>query len=162
MPQMEFADYAPQLVWLVITFAVLYLLMARVALPRIADVLESREQRISNDIERAEALGREAEAAEREYERIAAETRANAQGIAAETRAALLAEQAAKLAEQAAKLAADAAKSEAAINVARDKAMEGLRDLTADLAQAAAGRLLGGDVSEGKAQTAVDAELSGG
>ena len=94
MPQMEFAHYPPQLVWLTITFVVLYFLMARVVLPRIADVLESREQRIANDIERAEVMGHEAEAAEREYERIAAKTHADAQGIAAEMREKLQAQQA--------------------------------------------------------------------
>lgn len=162
MPQMEFADYAPQLVWLVITFAVLYVLMARVALPRIADVLESREQRILNDIERAEAMGREAEAAEQEYERIAAETRANAQSIAAETRAALLADQAARMAELDARLAADAAKADAAIRAAQAEAMRGLAELATDLAHAAATKLLGGDVSDKKAAAAVRAEMKAG
>jgi F-type H+-transporting ATPase subunit b len=160
MPQMEFADYAPQLAWLAITFAILYFLMARVALPRITDVLEAREQRIANDLERAELLRRDAEAAEQEYERAAAETRSRAQEIASEAREKLKAEQNQKMASLEADLAKQMADSTAEIARARQQAMDGLRGLAADLAQAAAGRLLGSEVALADAGKAVDAELA--
>ena len=162
MPQMEFADYAPQLAWLVITFGLLYFLMARMALPRISEVLEAREQRIANDLERAETLKAEAETAQREYERVAAETRANAQAIAAETREKLKAEQAKKMSAVEAELHKQMAKAEAEIAQARQHAMDGLRDLAADLAKAATDRLLGGSVNKAAAGKAVDAELAKG
>ena len=63
MPQMEFADYAPQVVWLVITFAVFYFLMARFAIPGVERVLTAREDRIQGDLNRAQALGQQAVAA---------------------------------------------------------------------------------------------------
>jgi F-type H+-transporting ATPase subunit b len=157
---MEFADYAPQLAWLAITFAILYFLMARVALPRITDVLEAREQRIANDLERAELLRRDAEAAEQEYERAAAETRSRAQEIASEAREKLKAEQNQKMASLEADLAKQMADSTAEIARARQQAMDGLRGLAADLAQAAAGRLLGSEVALADAGKAVDAELA--
>ena len=83
MPQLEIADFAPQLVWLVLTFGVLYALMARVALPRIAEVLDSRERRRADDLERAESLKAEAEGALAEFERVQAATQARALAIAA-------------------------------------------------------------------------------
>ena len=161
MPQMEFADYAPQVVWLVISFAVLYLLMARLALPHIATVLQAREERVEKDLERAEVLEREAEAAERAYEHAAAETRARAQAVAAEAREKLQAEQAGRLAALEAELAKKYRAAEAGIAEAREKARAGLRDLAADLAQATAERLLGAKVDAKAAAKAVDAARKG-
>ena len=61
MPQMEFADYMPQVVWLVITFATLYVLMAKLALPRITDILETRQRHLEHDLELSEKLRDEAQ-----------------------------------------------------------------------------------------------------
>lgn len=159
MPQLEIADFAPQLVWLVLTFGVLYALMARVALPRIAEVLDSRERRRADDLERAESLKAEAEGALAEFERVQAATQARALAIAAETRATLAARQAERLKELEGRLAERFAESEAEITKATDKAMSGLADLSAELAQAATDRLIGADVGKQAARGAVDAEL---
>ena len=59
MPQLNPLDWAPQLIWLVITFGILYLLMKRVALPKIGSVIETRHARIASDLEAADKLRRE-------------------------------------------------------------------------------------------------------
>ena len=54
MPQLNPVDWGPQLLWLLITFGILYLLMVHVALPRIGSVIEARAARIANDLAKAE------------------------------------------------------------------------------------------------------------
>jgi F-type H+-transporting ATPase subunit b len=156
MPQLVLADWPPQLVWLVLTFGVLYLLMALLALPRIAEVLESRENRLTTDLEMAEKLQGEAQTALDEFERVQAETQSQAQLIAAETRAKLATSQAERLAELKAELAEQHRKSEAEIAKATEAAMAGLAEIAIELAQAGAERLIGGKISAEAARKAVN------
>ena len=61
MPQLNPEFFFSQLFWLVITFSFLLLFLWRVSLPRISSVLEKRENKINNDVERAKQLKIEAE-----------------------------------------------------------------------------------------------------
>ena len=60
MPQLDPSTFATQLVWLIITFLILYLILWKSALPRIASILQDRQERIDNDLEKAEKLKKEA------------------------------------------------------------------------------------------------------
>lgn len=64
MPQLDFGTYISQIFWLFITFGLLYLMMARNALPRIREVMQTRQTRISSDLQRAEELREQAASAE--------------------------------------------------------------------------------------------------
>jgi len=55
-PPFQPENYASQLVWLGLTFVLLYVVMAKVALPRIAGILEDRRDRIAADLDMAERL----------------------------------------------------------------------------------------------------------
>ena len=81
LPQLDTSQYAPQVIWLVISFALLYVLMARVALPRIGQVLEERQDRVNDNLEKAGALKAEAESVAEAYEGALADARAEAQAI---------------------------------------------------------------------------------
>ena len=77
-PQLDFATYPPQLVWLAITFTLMFIIMWKVAVPKISDALEARQMRFEENLKKAEDLKREAEATLAAYENALAEARAEA------------------------------------------------------------------------------------
>ena len=159
MPQMEFGDFLPQLVWLVITFAVLYILMARVALPRIAEVLEAREERIADDLERADRLKGDAAEALAAYEKTLGEAREDAHAVATKKRRVLAERAAERRRVFADKLEAQAAEADARIAATRERAMANLREVAVAVAASATARLIGVEVDDRAVGEAVDGEI---
>ena len=143
MPQFNFHDWAPQLVWLAITFIGLYLVMARMALPRIANVIEERRDRIQRDLDEAERLKEETEAAIASYERALAEARGKAHGIAQETRDKLAVEIAADQVVVDNQIAASIAAAEKKITTAKNAALEHINEVATDTASALIEKIIG-------------------
>lgn len=163
MPQLEqVSTFVSQIFWLVVTFGALYFIMWKIAIPQVANVLRDRQERIDDDLEKAEALRNEAESVLEAYEKTVAEGRAQAQSIireAADQNDKLAAERQAALSEQ---LAQKASEAEARINAARDDALANIREVAAETAQAAALRLAGTSVTQEEAEDAVASVLSEG
>lgn len=161
MPQLDFATYAPQVVWLAITFIFLYIVMSRIALPRIGDVLEERQQRIADDLDQAEKLKADSEKALADYEAALDAARGKAHVIAAEMQEKLAAEAAERKAEVDAELNARGKEAEARIAAARAEAMSNVRDIAVDVAASVVGKLLGNEPDGASIAKAVDAQLGG-
>ena len=159
LPQLDPGTYAPQVIWLAITFAVLYVLMARVALPRIGHVLEERRHKIDQNLKKAESLKVDAEAAAEAYEGALADARARAGDVLNDVREGAARDADERQAALGARLHADIQEAEAGIAEARDKAVAGIRDLAAEVAHSAAERLAGETVDAGAVRSAVDAAL---
>jgi F-type H+-transporting ATPase subunit b len=159
MPQLDTTWFVPQLVWLAISFVVLYLLMAKLALPQISSVLEARRRHIDDDLAKAQQMKDEAEAVIAMYQKALAEARANAQATLRETVEKLNAESAERQRKLAATLAAETAAAERRIAEARSQALAGLGEVAAEVMQAAALKLSGLAVDAAAARAAVDAVL---
>ena len=159
MPQFDPAVWVPQLVWLAITFFILYLLMSRVALPRVSEVLEEREVRIKESLRKAERLKLSAEDAIAAYEKTIADVRAKAAEEVHIAREAAAAESAKRNAELSERLAGQISAAEERIHQAREAAIAGLRDVAIVVSGAALERLIGQHVEEGTLTSAVDAVL---
>ena len=156
MPQIEFADYVPQIVWLVVAFATLYFLMSQLALPRITDILETRQRRLDHDLELTEKLRDEATAALAEYESAVAEARGKSELILAEARESIHSETRQRLDDLNARLEGEIAESAARIINIMTQAMGELAVAASDAARAATERLIGFEVSEERARDAID------
>ena len=160
MPQLEQLDtYLSQIIWLVISFGLLYLLMWKAALPRVAEVLQERQERIDDDLERAEKLKSEAEAVLAAYEATVAKAQAEAQAILRAGADAFAAEAASRNDAMTATLAREAEAAEQRIAGARDEALANVRDVAVGVAQAAAAKLIGSEVSDTDADAAVGRSL---
>ena len=158
MPQLDAATFLPQLFWLAVSFGVLYLILSRVALPRIGEVLEERRARIDADLARADDLRREAEAALEAHERTMAEARGEARRIVAEAARAAAAESERRHAELTARLEAEAARAGERIAAARDEALAGLRAGAADAVRAVGGKVAGVALSDSAVAAALEEE----
>ena len=143
LPQLDSSTYVPQLIWLAISFLILYLLMARVALPRISQVLEERQHRIENNLERAEKLKAEADEAKEGYEKSLADARAEAQEVFRLAAERLTAEAAERHGELGERLSNEVAAAESRIDAAKAQAIADIRGAASSTAAAATERLIG-------------------
>jgi F-type H+-transporting ATPase subunit b len=155
LPQLRYGDWPGQIVWLLIIFVVLYLLLARVFLPRVGGTMEARDQRIAGDMEEARALRDQAEAEARAAEAEMAEARSRAARTAAEAKARSAAEAAERQALLEAELGKKLAAAEASIRTARDQAMGQVHGIAADTATAIAEKLTGQAASPAELEQAL-------
>jgi F-type H+-transporting ATPase subunit b len=151
--------FASQLVWLAITFVALYLLISRIAVPRIGGILEERARRIEGDFAAAQKMKDESEAALAAYEKSLAEARGKAQTIGTEIRDKLHAEGEERRKALEAKLNAQLADSEKQIATTKAAAMSNVRGIAIDTAGAIVERLTGTAPATPAVQAAVDAAL---
>src|SRR3954454_24462647 len=91
-PPFQKETFASQLIWLAVFFIGLYLLMSRVALPRVGGIIAARASQIEGDLAEANRLKQETEGAITAYEKTLADARNNAQAIGAKKRDELMAE----------------------------------------------------------------------
>ena len=157
LPQLHAPDFAPQLFWLAVTFALLYWIMAKIALPRIGEVIEERQDRIQRDLAAAERLKGETEKALAAYEKALADARANASSIARQTRESLSAEVEKERKAIEDQLAGKLAEAEAAIGATKAKALAGVKDIASDAVEAIVGTLTNATVSKDEVARALAA-----
>jgi F-type H+-transporting ATPase subunit b len=138
------SEYFPsQLVWLAISFVLLYVLMSRIALPRIGGIMAARGKVIGDDLAAAEQLKEQSNAAAAAYEKALADARGRAQAIAGATR-----EQHARETEDLhkrleAQLHDRITAAEQSIAKSRSAAMGNVKSIAAETASAIVERLIG-------------------
>jgi F-type H+-transporting ATPase subunit b len=162
MPQLDFANplTTSQVVWGAIIFALLYYLLSRIGLPRVAAVIEQRAQHIAADLETARASKSRADDAAKEVAAATARARAEAQAAINAALDAAKQEASARIAVLNERLEKQLQESEAQIGAARAAAMRALREVATETAATVIGRLTGAPADQQRLSSAVGAALA--
>jgi len=153
-PPFDASTFGTQVIWLAITFVVLYVVLARFALPRIGGILEDRKSRIDTDLAAADASRQKTDAAIAAYEEALAEARKKSHAIAEETRSGIQADLAGKRKAVEADMNARVAEAEARIKATKTEALGHVGEIAADTVETLVGQLVG-KVSAEEARDAV-------
>jgi F-type H+-transporting ATPase subunit b len=159
-PPFDTTHFPSQLLWLVITFGALYLLMSKIALPRVQGILDHRQGKISGDLDRATALQKQAEDAGKAYEKTLADAKAKAQAMAQDAHAKLAADAETKRKALETDLNAKIAAAEAQIVDTKIRAMTNVDAIARETATAIVQHLTGQTPDAGAIAGAVAAAKS--
>ncbi|HYD17359.1 MAG TPA: hypothetical protein VEF76_02635 [Patescibacteria group bacterium] len=154
-PQLKAKSYPSQVLWLFISFALLYTLMSKLALPKVSAVLDQRRAQREGNLTRAEQLQEEAAKAKTSYEAALAKAHESAQ----EAMSAADAEISARIAAESAKFAEATRKrvatAEQGIAKAKEEAMASLADISAEISAEIVAKVAGVQVSKADAKKIV-------
>jgi F-type H+-transporting ATPase subunit b len=134
VPQLDPSGFSSQIFWLTVSFVVLYVLLARVMLPRIKSVLTLRADTIGNDIDQAKRMKADAELAREHYEKALAQARARSQAMLSETQAEIAGRATKRQGELDTDVAKKVSESQVALQAATRTAMSKISATASELA----------------------------
>jgi F-type H+-transporting ATPase subunit b len=150
-PPLDTKTFPSQIFWLAVFFGLLYLLLSKMVLPRLAKILANRANQIDGDLAKAKALQEQTAAALAAYEKSLSDAKGNANAIAQETRNSLQASSDAERAKLDAALAAKIATAETKIAASRGKALAEVHGMATESAMAIVEQLTGAKVTKAAA-----------
>jgi F-type H+-transporting ATPase subunit b len=142
-PPFQVENFAPQLVWLVVIFGFLYVLMSRLALPRVAGIIENRESKIAADLDASRDMQAKAQAAAAANEANLRQRREEAQAIGREASQKIADETAAQRTRAETESAEKIRAAEARIAEAKKAALANVEGVALDAAAAIIEKLTG-------------------
>tara|TARA_R110002124_G_scaffold234460_1_gene399830 strand:- start:476 stop:1033 length:558 start_codon:yes stop_codon:yes gene_type:complete len=160
MPQLDISTWPNQIFWLLVTLLAIYLILTRVALPRIGAVLAERRGTITNDLAAAEELKQRALEAEAAYNEALANARVEAGKIVAAARAEIQADLNVATAKADTEIKEKAAVSEQRISEIKAGALDSVSEVARDTARELIA-VLGGKADARSVTVAVNTRLKG-
>jgi F-type H+-transporting ATPase subunit b len=160
MPQLEISTFVPQLFWLAVTFGILFLLMAKIGLPRIGGLIEARRNRIDDDLTRAAQLKAEAETVMAAYQQTLAAARAEAQAAVKGATDRFAAEAAERHRQLSDTLAQQTTAAERQIAAAKERALSEMQDIAVEVGRSVTEKVTGSTPDAASLAAAVDRALA--
>ena len=155
LPQLDITTWPSQIFWLVVLFAVGYVIMSRIVTPRIGTVLEERRKRLDDDLAKAREASEDAAKIRAGYEETLEIARADAAAHAKDAAAKATQSVEAANAKLSKKLATKAQAAEAKLAKTRAEAMENLNAVAVEAAIAATQHLTGIKATKAQAEKTV-------
>ncbi|WP_420547866.1 F0F1 ATP synthase subunit B' [Curvivirga sp.] len=143
MPQLDPTSYPSQIFWLAVSFAILFLVMWKVALPRVGETLANRQQKLTGDLEKAEQLKADAEKVQEDLDKALADARAEAHAVLAKAADEIAQAQQKRMDAFEADMASQAEEAEKRISAAREQAMASVREVATEVAASVVEKLSG-------------------
>lgn len=159
LPQLDPSTFSSQVFWLFIAFALLYLVVSRIALPRVSSVVEERETKISRDIENATELKRQADEVKTAYEASLATARDKSQSILRDVQDGIAKKATAEHSDLTARIQAQMSEHEEQIVAAKNKALASIEEASAVIAIEAANKIAQIAVNDNEANEAVQQQI---
>ena len=155
------AIFWSQLFWLLLIFGTIFFVIGRGMVPKIQGVVEQRDRKIADDLERAQKARDEAEQTEAEYRQRIEASRAEAMKLAqaAKQAGAREAEERAKAVD--AEIGKTLAKAEEKIRRSLDKAMSEIDSVSVEATRELVAKLTGKAIAKEEASRAVEAVTHG-
>lgn len=135
MPQLDFTTFIPQLFWLFLSLSFLYVTLSRIALPRISDVIEERNDTITDDLDEAKALSIEAEKVVNELKSKLEDARSSSQKTLMDERQKNLDKISSERKKFEETISREISSSEEKINKGKSEALKEASDLAVDIAE---------------------------
>lgn len=156
LPQLDFTTYTQQIFWMLIIFALLYIVFAKKTLPEISGVIQNRKNHIDSDLDTAEKLTAQADSVQEAYQSGLSGSQDTAQAELQKVEADMKAK-----AEKAAhdfrvRSEAELQKAEANILKAQNAAMDDMNMIAAEAASAAVAKILGGKTDVEAARSIIE------
>ena len=162
MPQLDVSGFPSQIFWLVITFVFLWWLMARVALPKVGLVLEERQKKISDSLDMADDLRKEAASELESYEITISKAHDEARKVINDANQEGTQASADQLAEMRISLTNQIAEVEAEIESVKEKALEDIGQSAREVAISTLDKLVGIKIPAKTLNAAVDNAMTKG
>jgi len=154
-PPFNSETFASQLIWFAIAFGALYIILSRKALPRVAEAIDERRDRVLRDLDAAERLKGETDKALAGYEQALADAKSKAGGIIKQTQGKLAADIDQERGRIEAQVTAKLTEAEARIAAMKTRALKQVNDIAVETATAVVARLGGGEVSADEVRRAL-------
>jgi len=135
MPQLDFTTFIPQLFWLFLSLSFLYFILSRIALPRISNVIEERNDTITDDLDEAKSLSIEAEKVVNELKSKLEDARSSSQKTLMDERQKNLDKISSERKKFEETISKEISSSEEKINKGKSEALKEASDLAVDIAE---------------------------